>query len=158
MTALFSPALRVLTVMIILPRRRRSARVIKNLPRMPAATVERRCTNHLHHRGWVMANNSIMSFLPPFSNQKAKRTPHQVTTESPYRQARRDEIGKLNLPHSHPRRSGRALKPPTEREDPYGSRPELRVRAGKPVPREASAEGERMMGLTVDLKLWHGGD
>ena len=78
MTALLAPALQVLTVMNISPRRRRSARVTKKLPRMLAAMVERPRDNNFSTTG--VGYGKRVRQDPPTSEyqQKAQTsTPHQ---------------------------------------------------------------------------------
>ena len=78
MTALLSPALQVLTVMNNFPRRRRSARVNKKLPRMLAAMVERPRDNNSSTTG--VGYGKRVRQDPPTSEyqQKAQTsTPHQ---------------------------------------------------------------------------------
>ena len=114
MTALLVPALQVLTVMNILPRRRRSARVTKKLPlnhgqvdiaattrhtqpcsirhvpwgllpNLPERTGQRYDKNKAP-RGWVTANESVTSFLPPQTTnkrQKLRRLIKQAPSKSP---------------------------------------------------------------------------
>ena len=103
MTALFQPASGVLTVMNIFPRRRRSARVTKKLPlnhgqvdiaattptrnaqpcsirhvpwgllpNLPERTGQRYDKNKAP-RGWVTANESVTSFLPPQITNKRRK-------------------------------------------------------------------------------------
>ena len=103
MTVLLSPTFRVLTVMNIFPRRRWSARVTKKLPlnhsqvdiaattpirhaqpcsirhvpwgllpNLPERTGQRYDKNKAP-RGWVTANESVTSFLPPQTTNKRQK-------------------------------------------------------------------------------------
>lgn len=88
-----------LTVMINLPRRRRSARVNKNLPRMLAATVERQEKKLLHHE-----RGGFSRYDPSSPSRQAKRrqttSPHQAPSKSPYRQAGREAATPPSPPQS----------------------------------------------------------
>jgi len=85
--------------MTTLPRRRRSARVNKNLPRMLAATVERQDKQLLHHEGGGFPGTTL-SFPSRQAKRRQTTSPHQAPSKSPYRQAGREKATPPSPPQS----------------------------------------------------------